>query len=75
MRVLVLSLLIGLAVGAAYALLNVRSPAPSLAALLGLAGILIGETCTQAIVARMAEHRAVAALQPDEPIALDEEGG
>ncbi|MFE2931985.1 DUF1427 family protein [Streptomyces sp. NPDC059278] len=32
----------GLAVGAMYALLHVRSPAPPLVALTGLAGMLIG---------------------------------
>lgn len=35
---------IGLAVGIAYALLGVRSPAPPVIALLGLLGMLAGET-------------------------------
>lgn len=39
-----LSLVIGLAVGALYALLNTRSPAPPIIALLGLLGMLLGET-------------------------------
>lgn len=39
-----LSLGIGLAVGVAYALLGVRSPAPPIVALLGLLGMLAGET-------------------------------
>lgn len=39
-----LSLGIGLAVGIAYALLGVRSPAPPVVALLGLLGMLAGET-------------------------------
>lgn len=34
----------GLAVGAAYALLGTRSPAPPVIALLGLLGMLLGET-------------------------------
>src|ERR1700751_5178283 len=43
MRVYVLSLGAGLLVGIVYSLLNVRSPAPTLVALVGLLGILIGE--------------------------------
>ena len=37
------SLLMGLAVGVAYGLLNVRSPAPPLIALVGLLGMVLGE--------------------------------
>jgi XapX domain-containing protein len=43
MRVYLLSLGAGLLVGIIYSLLNVRSPAPPLVALIGLLGILIGE--------------------------------
>jgi XapX domain-containing protein len=43
MRVYLLSLGAGLLVGIVYSLLNVRSPAPPLVALIGLLGILIGE--------------------------------
>lgn len=39
-----LSLGVGVLVGVLYGLLNVRSPAPPVIALLGLLGILIGET-------------------------------
>ncbi len=39
-----LSLTVGLAVGIAYGLLSVRSPAPPVIALLGLLGMLAGET-------------------------------
>ena len=42
------SLLMGLAVGVAYGLTQVRSPAPPLIALVGLLGMVLGE---QAIVA------------------------
>lgn len=49
------SLLMGLAVGAAYGLLHVRSPAPPLIALVGLLGMVLGE---QAIDA--ARHHSVA---------------
>ena len=43
MRVYLLSLGAGVLVGIVYSLLNVRSPAPPVAALVGLLGILIGE--------------------------------
>ena len=43
MKVYVLSLGAGLLVGVIYSLLNVRSPAPPLVALVGLLGILVGE--------------------------------
>ena len=43
MKVYLLSLGAGLLVGVIYALMNVRSPAPPVVALLGLLGMLIGE--------------------------------
>src|SRR5712675_92441 len=43
MRVYLLSLGAGLLVGIVYSLLNVRSPAPPVVALVGLLGILVGE--------------------------------
>ncbi|WP_420966680.1 XapX domain-containing protein [Bradyrhizobium sp. B120] len=43
MKIYILSLGAGLLVGVIYSLLNVRSPAPPLVALVGLLGILIGE--------------------------------
>ena len=43
MKVYLLSLGAGLLVGVIYYLLNVRSPAPPLVALVGLLGILVGE--------------------------------
>ncbi len=43
MKVYLLSLGAGLLVGVVYSLLNVRSPAPPLVALIGLLGILAGE--------------------------------
>jgi len=43
MRVYLMSLGAGLLVGIVYSLLNVRSPAPTVVALVGLFGILIGE--------------------------------
>src|SRR5258706_6720944 len=43
MRIYLLSLGAGLLVGIVYSLLNVRSPAPPVVALVGLLGILVGE--------------------------------
>jgi XapX domain-containing protein len=43
MKIYVVSLSVGLLVGVIYALLNVRSPAPPVIALVGLLGILVGE--------------------------------
>ncbi len=43
MKLYLLSLGAGLLVGVIYSLLNVRSPAPPLIALVGLLGILVGE--------------------------------
>jgi len=43
MKLYVLSLGAGLLVGIIYSVLNVRSPAPPLVALVGLLGILVGE--------------------------------
>jgi XapX domain-containing protein len=43
MKIYILSLAVGLLVGAIYGLLNVRSPAPPVIALVGLLGILVGE--------------------------------
>ena len=43
MRTYLLSLGAGLVVGIVYSLLNVRSPAPPVVALVGLLGMLIGE--------------------------------
>jgi XapX domain-containing protein len=43
MKIYVLSLGAGVLVGVVYSLLNVRSPAPPLVALVGLLGILVGE--------------------------------
>ncbi len=43
MRIYLVSLAAGLLVGVVYGLLNVRSPAPPVIALVGLLGILLGE--------------------------------
>lgn len=43
MKIYLMSLGAGVLVGVIYALLNVRSPAPPIVALIGLLGILVGE--------------------------------
>ena len=43
MKIYLVSLGAGVLVGVVYSLLNVRSPAPPLVALIGLLGILVGE--------------------------------
>ena len=43
MKAYLLSLAAGLVVGVIYSLMNVRSPAPPLIALIGLFGMLVGE--------------------------------
>src|ERR1700758_4574783 len=43
MKVLFLSFVVGLGVGALYGLIRVKSPAPPIVALLGLLGMVIGE--------------------------------
>jgi XapX domain-containing protein len=43
MKIYLVSLAAGVLVGLIYSLLNVRSPAPPLVALVGLLGILVGE--------------------------------
>jgi XapX domain-containing protein len=60
MRVYVLSLAAGLLVGIVYSLLNVRSPAPPVVALVGLLGILVGEQIIP-VARRMVEGSHIAA--------------
>lgn len=43
MKMYFLSLVVGVLVGVIYGVLNVRSPAPPVIALIGLLGILVGE--------------------------------
>jgi XapX domain-containing protein len=44
MKIYLISLATGVLVGVVYAVMNVRSPAPPVVALVGLLGILIGES-------------------------------
>ncbi|MHA6203446.1 XapX domain-containing protein [Dyella soli] len=43
MKIYLISLAVGVLVGVIYGVLNVRSPAPPVIALVGLLGILVGE--------------------------------
>ena len=54
------SLAAGLLVGGLYALLNTRSPAPPIIALLGLLGMLVGETVVSWVKSRMTLAQAKA---------------
>lgn len=55
MKVYLVSLGAGLLVGVVYSLLSVRSPAPPITALIGLAGMLIGEQIIP-VAKRMADR-------------------
>jgi XapX domain-containing protein len=63
MKMYVISLGAGLLVGIVYSLLNVRSPAPPLVALVGLLGILGGEQVIPVGKAMFAGHGLAAAWQ------------
>ncbi|MDP2698544.1 DUF1427 family protein [Thalassospira sp.] len=56
----IVSLGIGLGVGVVYALLGTRSPAPPVIALLGLLGMLAGETAVTWVKDRMSLEEAAA---------------
>jgi XapX domain-containing protein len=60
MKIYVLSLAVGLLVGVIYGVLNVRSPAPPVIALVGLLGILAGEQLVP-LVKRLASSEPVSA--------------
>lgn len=55
----VISLAIGLLVGGLYAVLNTRSPAPPIIALLGLLGMLAGEAAVSWMKSKMTLADAV----------------
>lgn len=64
MKAYLLSLGAGLLVGVIYSLLNVRSPAPPMIALLGLLGILLGEQATPLAKRLVARVSSVATAPP-----------
>jgi XapX domain-containing protein len=57
MRMYVVSLAAGVLVGIIYGLLDVRSPAPPVVALVGLLGILLGEQVVPAVKRLVAGER------------------
>ncbi|EGD57858.1 hypothetical protein Y88_3185 [Novosphingobium nitrogenifigens DSM 19370] len=63
MKPYLLSLGAGMLVGIVYSLLGVRSPAPPVIALVGLAGILAGEQVVPAIRHGLAGHSVVAFIE------------
>ena len=65
MKTYLISLAVGLLVGVIYGLLNVRSPAPPVVALVGLFGILLGEQVVPLVKRVAARQPVVAYLQTD----------
>jgi XapX domain-containing protein len=64
MKAMTISFAVGLLVGAVYAVLRVRSPAPPLVALAGLLGMVWGEQLTQRFTNRPAAvHQAPASQE------------
>lgn len=63
MKVYLLSLGAGLLVGVIYSLLNVRSPAPPVVALVGLLGILAGEQIVPVTRQLLSGHGLASAWQ------------
>lgn len=61
MRAYLISLSVGLLVGGIYGLLDVRSPAPPVIALIGLFGMLLGEQAVP-LAKRLVLGRPVAAM-------------
>ena len=60
----IVSLVMGLAVGVAYGLLHVRSPAPPLIALVGLLGMVLGEQMVTAVRHHVVPPAQSVAQQP-----------
>ena len=58
MKPYVIALAVGLLIGVIYGLLNVRSPAPPVVALVGLLGILAGEQAVPRVKAWLAPPSA-----------------
>jgi XapX domain-containing protein len=62
MKVLFVSFLVGLGVGALYGLIRVKSPAPPIVALLGLLGMVLGEQLGTWIQTKKVDVRRAAAV-------------
>jgi len=59
MKIYLISLAIGLGVGAIYGVLGFRSPAPPIVALVGLLGMLLGEQAVSWAQHRVFDSRAI----------------
>jgi XapX domain-containing protein len=62
MKVLFISFLVGLGVGAIYGLIRVKSPAPPIVALLGLLGMVLGEQLGGSILTKKVSLRRAASI-------------
>lgn len=71
----VISLAVGVLVGVVYALLNTRSPAPPIIALLGLLGMLIGESVTGWAKKKLTIEEAAAECLHNKSFAHDQVAG
>ena len=67
MKIYLLSLATGVFVGVIYSVLNVRSPAPPLVALLGLLGMLAGEEIIPMAKRQLAPTSEHASKPPENP--------
>jgi XapX domain-containing protein len=64
----------GILVGVAYALCQIRSPAPPVVALLGLFGMVIGEASVGAVKQRLFPAPPYVSYAPDKPMAEGQNG-
>lgn len=62
MKIYAISLAVGLLVGLIYGVLEVRSPAPPMVALVGLIGILAGEQAVPIVKRTLQGHPVTAAI-------------
>jgi XapX domain-containing protein len=67
MKIYLVSVSVGLVVGVLYGLLNVRSPAPPVVALVGLLGILLGEQIPPLVRHIVADRAALSWLHQIKP--------
>ena len=73
MTTYLVSLLMGLAVGVAYALVHVRSPAPPTIALLGLLGMLAGEYGASLALRHFGDQRYVISAERTQDVPPDDQ--
>lgn len=66
MKIYVISLAVGLLVGLIYGILDVRSPAPPMVALVGLVGILLGEQAIPVVKKMLQGQPITVAICTDE---------